>query len=317
METEIVPRKKLGFAEFCAVCGEAQPFSKQIPYPYRNGKTNAHQPDWISFCQKCGLGIATPKVSEEYLNEYYSIQPSAWGDFSQWTGPVDFPVHYVLGKARWKNIKSFLPSGCKKLRVLDIGAGNAALGFAMLDEPALVSEYIAFDLDKRVLNRVGQLWPEKSEIKFTIASSLDEIRDSVDVVVFSHIIEHVQDPLGYMGQVLKYLKLGGLVFGEVPNSDFRFKPDTFPHVLFFTAENFGKLFSRLGLSKLDCSVWGSELSSHPIKVDPKSLKGLSERAVLKLRSVLPESIYFRYFDWLYGASRRSDGPWIRYVGLKK
>jgi 2-polyprenyl-3-methyl-5-hydroxy-6-metoxy-1,4-benzoquinol methylase len=55
----------------------------------------------------------------------------------------------------------------------------------------------------------------------------------LDLVILSHVLEHVTDPRGLLEKIRASLKPFGLVFIEVPCQDFTHKRVDEPHLLFF------------------------------------------------------------------------------------
>ena len=55
----------------------------------------------------------------------------------------------------------------------------------------------------------------------------------MDVIIISHVLEHVSDPKGFLSFANSFLKKGGALFVEIPCNDFQHKTIMEPHLLFF------------------------------------------------------------------------------------
>jgi hypothetical protein len=72
----------------------------------------------------------------------------------------------------------------------------------------------------------------------------------------SHVLEHVAEPGDFLAQAMSYLKPGGLIFIEVPCSDFKYKEIFDAHILFFEKRSMHHLLSELELEDIAVSYHG-------------------------------------------------------------
>ena len=66
---------------------------------------------------------------------------------------------------------------------------------------------------------VSPFWIEfgkKNKIPI-LEKSLKEIEDKFDVITAHQVLEHVENPMKFMNQILKILKPGGILHFEIPN----------------------------------------------------------------------------------------------------
>lgn len=99
----------------------------------------------------------------------------------------------------------------KKGRVLDIGSSIGAMlslfkdrGWEILGvEPSELASSVAL---KKGIPTINSVFPSK-KVK----------RNFFDAVVANHVLEHVDDPLAFLGEVAKALKKEGVVLISVPN----------------------------------------------------------------------------------------------------
>lgn len=96
-------------------------------------------------------------------------------------------------------------------RMLDIGAGRGATPH--MQYKGLVAELIGTDVDEAVLQN------EQVDRAFhTPDGSLNQLQsDYFDVVISKDVIEHIDDPKKFFGEVARVLKPGGVFIGKTPN----------------------------------------------------------------------------------------------------
>ena len=71
-----------------------------------------------------------------------------------------------------------------------------------------------------------------------------------DLIITSHVIEHLSNPKMFLNKIKGSLKRNGLIFIEVPCNDYLFKPFDEPHLLFFDKKSIKKLTEDFELLKI-------------------------------------------------------------------
>jgi SAM-dependent methyltransferase len=96
-----------------------------------------------------------------------------------------------------------------------------------------------------------------------IYESLEQIPEyeTYDVVIMSHVLEHVIDPIGFLRQVLRRIKPGGVIYIKVPNfGSYTVRyivrerwPSFLPlqHVWYFDAQSLEGLLRAVGLNVVE------------------------------------------------------------------
>jgi SAM-dependent methyltransferase len=92
-----------------------------------------------------------------------------------------------------------------------------------------------------------------------IADDLDDMPPDLqaNVIVCSHVLEHVADPRGLVQDLVRFLKEGGVLYAEVPSeiwAGIRIEQDPVTHVNFFTKGSFESLFRAAGCQIVDSGV---------------------------------------------------------------
>jgi len=205
--------------------------------------------------------FAHPQPSQVELDDYYA---------HYWDGEVAVSTpstrRYYLAQSlsrvdylRRFGIFSALPS------VLDVGAGLGLFREGMLRR-GVNHDYVAVETD-------GDQF-EDLRGRLGTASAYQRLEDvpaerKFDLVVLSHVLEHLHDPNAFVAGLMQRLRLGGLLFIEVPNRDYRYKALFESHLLFFNPKSLEKLLAHHG-KVLDVSTVGKVAARlHVAHVHPK------------------------------------------------
>jgi SAM-dependent methyltransferase len=74
-----------------------------------------------------------------------------------------------------------------------------------------------------------------------------------DLVVMSHVLEHISDPIKFIQIATSGLRQGGALFIEVPCRDWEHKDLDEPHILFFDKRPLQLLLQRAGFNDIEVS----------------------------------------------------------------
>jgi len=184
------------------------------------------------------------------------IDPSIYGTetcfmyvmFHQGDANLLPPSRYFL-----KHFPHPKPAG-RRPRLLDIGCGNGAL---LAAAEKLGYEVWGLDLDEKSIAAAKNVFG----LKDVFALTLDEFAAKIggqagrfDVVMFVEVLEHQDDPLGFVRQAKNLLAPGGVIVGSVPNRERLWAEaerkngvDWPPHhLLRLSKGSLRRLFARLG-----------------------------------------------------------------------
>jgi len=308
----------------CPVC--SWPFSngnfKLVAYPVKSREHDRDEtPDSIRFCGRCGLGVASPPFSGEKLDELY-VQGKYWQKRGQETSLRIFPVPFGLAQTRWRLIEKSIAQSkrIKKVRVLDIGAGHGYIGLvASASRNVSVGRYDAVEPDpvmRQYLQNLWKAWERKQRLSFV--DSIEQTTGNYDIVVLSHILEHARDPLYLVKSAVARLSTKGLLFIDVPNQDYLFKEDVFPHNLFFSLPSLRFLLEKEPLEIISIGTWGRNMYKSPLHTNaPRSLKIIGEIAG-RSGAFLPGKFLVPFYAWYFGVnSMDTNGTWIRALCRRK
>ena len=162
----------------------------------------------IFHCQNCGL-IQSPRVGSLYLKNFYSTNCREQRKESFTAKYREFMDK--RGEAQYEFISSSSPDNFLPKRVLDVGAGIGTTLMKYKD----ADELIAIEYDKKSIAELESrscIHVSNETIIFS-----PEYKDYFDLIILSHVFEHVNDPLDYLYKLYSVLAPQGLVFIEVPN----------------------------------------------------------------------------------------------------
>lgn len=244
---------------------------------HRFGVLGQAQKRQVFVCPKCGLGKTAGSGKSVQYHDYHR-------------DPV-----YIKASDQFKNIFQKRAKIISKFKdrgkVLEVGASTGLFLSLMKDmgwevlgiEPSGKSSAVAIKRDIPMLNTTFELANLKSE--------------SFDVIIFNHVLEHMEDPLSALKKTKKILKNEGIVFVDVPNFaslSARVKKTSWKYILpkehrwHFTPTS---LFLILQKSKLipvyweaHSGIWGY---GNPYLELWQSLRGIKKRFVWNAASLIP------------------------------
>lgn len=158
---------------------------------------------------------------EEYYDEKYFEYQQKIGEFG--------------GKVK---LKFFAPHISKEDFVVDFGCGGGYL----------LSNIVAREKVGIEINETARKQAEKLGIK-TVRSAEELENDSVDVVISSGALEHVENPLGILRDLYTKLKPGGKIVFHVPNERCETeytRSEINNHLYTWNCLNLGNLFKAAG-----------------------------------------------------------------------
>ena len=77
-----------------------------------------------------------------------------------------------------------------------------------------------------------------------------------DVVIISHVLEHVSNPIEFLKLMTLKLREGGVLYIDVPCLDYLHKDLDEPHLLFFDKKPMNILLEHLNFKKIEINYFG-------------------------------------------------------------
>ncbi|MHA1250529.1 MAG: class I SAM-dependent methyltransferase [Candidatus Helarchaeota archaeon] len=200
-------------------------------------------------CKFCKTASIFPIPSEKYLS---TINKNYWTIFAS---PNAFDKNIILKqtRSRYNYISKYVDAIYKK-KILDIGSGFAYFFDIILEHYNKIYNYNVIETDKTIYNFL-----KKKNIN-KIYSNIEEILDNdYDLIIMSHILEHLPNPKEYLMKVKKCLKDKGILFIEVPNQDFLYLENLGLHLLSFNPKALKYLLKSIGFHIIDITTVGYSL----------------------------------------------------------
>ena len=194
--------------------------------------------------------FASPMPNEAALVNYNaSYFASAHGGAP--TSRVGQAFFSAVSRLRLVFLRRFLDEHQVKVdKILEFGPGPGFFARSWLEAQPRCT-YLAVETDRschEVLTRIGvQLVDGPSAMP-------------VDLVVMSHVLEHVTAPVDFVRTATQMLRPGGALFIEVPCNDWAHKELDEPHVLFFDKPSMYKLLTDLGFVDVEMNYYGRKIS---------------------------------------------------------
>lgn len=199
-------------------------------------------------CRKCGLLQTNPRMTQESYNKFYdSLYRKLYGESDSLD--IFFNNQMLHGKEILEYVETKTHKEFKNKLVVEIGAGAGGILQAFKNKNNKVfgldlgSEYIKFGVGKGLNLKVGTI------------KELKELNEKPDLVIYSHVIEHILDPYKELKELRKYLKKDSIVYIEVPgvknlnrsyNQDFlRYLQNA--HVYHFSLKTLTNIAKKAGL----------------------------------------------------------------------
>jgi ubiquinone/menaquinone biosynthesis C-methylase UbiE len=271
----------------CPVCESA---SIELIRNYRSEKAIFAKLK-LAKCNDCELVFVDPMPSEEILQNYNSNYfITAHGGIPQDVIAQSF--FSGIAGLRLNHIEYYLQKN--RLRVsdiLEIGPGTGI--FAKKWRSAYPeNNYYAVETDTSCygsLEETGVIISKPEEIK-----GLDK---EFDLVIMSHVLEHVSDPTGFLTSIKEFLKKDGVIFIEVPCNDWQHKPEDEPHLLFFNKKPMQQFMESLGFINIQLSYHGKSIEELKNGKTKRSL-------IMRLYDALIKKGRYRLASYLYNGESR-------------
>ena len=196
-----VPRE----CERCPSCGSLRIYELDL-LPLRH-PVSGWRTGFVSGCDDCGLVFSNPQPTPEELKRFYS-PTGEWGSRrvggAENTGEPGDATRSASWSKVFDPIRQSVTTPPPGAKALDFGCGNGKL------------------LD--ALQECGwDTWGVESAVDGTFPRHhrLDAVPDTpvFDLIVATHVIEHVADPLGLLRKFARAGRIGGYLLVSVPRFD--------------------------------------------------------------------------------------------------
>jgi SAM-dependent methyltransferase len=209
----------------------------------------------LVLCSVCELVFVDPMPSAEQL---YAYNRSYFKNAHDGL-PTDRATMLFLSdiaRLRLRHVRSYLTEWqLSPGSVLEIGPGRGSFCENYLAEnPAI--KYVVVESDGASQAHLRELGAEV----FSNLEEMAQMERQFDLLIMSHVLEHVSTPLEFLRNAVGLLNPGGAIFIEVPCRDYEFKDVLEPHLLFFDKLSMQKMLDRLDLTDIRLSYHGKDIN---------------------------------------------------------
>jgi SAM-dependent methyltransferase len=196
-------------------------------------------------CENCGFMVYDPRPEDSDIKNKYlylrEIHPDIGGQegHSELANALDRNRSFRI----FQSINSHFES--RSLKVLDYGGGNGRLLIPFLEEG---HNCFLVDYSENTISEVKKLGNDINDI---------DKKERFDVIICSHVLEHVAEPNVLIGELRRHLKTNGIIYAEVPLeiwTGLRIDADPVTHINFFTPNSFRTLFINNHFRLLDSVI---------------------------------------------------------------
>jgi len=169
-------------------------------------------------CRDSGLVFTDPRPTPEQIKRFYSDEYRQSYKGTMTPKPKHVLRAGRLAQERLEEIKDFLKPGSS---ILDVGSGGGEFVYTCKlngwDASGIEPNkgYANFSVDEYGIDVDCNFY---DEVKFK--------QESFDTITMFHVLEHLEDPVGSISQLTKFLKTDGTFIVEVPNVEYT---DTAPN----------------------------------------------------------------------------------------
>jgi SAM-dependent methyltransferase len=256
--------------------------------------TTWRDPDWtIMRCTACATEYVAPMPSEEDLHGLY--------EWSRYASPLYQRRDAVSDKnllvaTQFLEEAESLTGGTKRL--LEIGCSTGLLMRVARDRNW---EVHGIEWDGKTADYARTTFG-LDVVTGNALSALDVVEGKFDLIVLSHVIEHVPYPRKLLEEVVCHLSPGGVIAIRVPNAGSKmvrfvgrswgwYQPPI--HLIYFTADSFGVVSDQLGLSLASVVARKGEGNSLPLELLKAVFKVLLGRRSRNLVGSMESVVVYR------------------------
>lgn len=303
----------------CPICNSS---NLSIIRPYKSN-SSIFRLTKLTKCNSCALTFANPMPSrdiwDKYNSDYFNV---AHGGIVTDYNTINF--FKGIAAIRMIFIIKYLHLYSVKVNsILEIGPGVGYLAEKWLKfHPGI--EYSVVETDKSCHKSLDKLGVK-------VYKNIDEISQlsNFDLVIHSHVLEHVCSPIDFLKTNTNNLKSGGVLFIDVPCNDWKFKEQDEPHLLFFDkASMFYLLNNKLNHRDIQISYHGKDIENILKTTKINFFRKLSKKLYLNYLVIIISWLFFKdksyltlkefvmIYDYKPHCINRKESWWLRSISIK-
>lgn len=198
-------------------------------------------------CLKCGLVRSNPRINETYMANFY--KSDKYRIFTTENKTQDYLNLFRISKHIYKNLKNYIKP---KSKILEIGCGGGwnLLSFLRSGHKVYGTEYSS------ELKKISKFKGVK-----ILNNDLNLINQKFDIIIVSHVLEHLYDINKFFFNLKKIINNNGLIYIEVPSIEKKYSLDQiqFFHNYYFTKNTLIKYCTK---NRFKIFKWAHTLNIH-------------------------------------------------------
>ena len=168
----------------------------------------------VKICTTCGLIQTAPRMTQEAYNEFYNSEYRRLYEGRLNASPESFQLQYQRGQRIVAYLSQFWGKSPEDSLVLEVGCGSGGVLRAFQEQGFLVK---GIDLGEEYVHYGQETYGLDLEVSTLAGLHLDR---PPDIIVYSHVMEHILDLPAEFAEIRKVLDKNGLLFIEVPGVKF-------------------------------------------------------------------------------------------------
>ncbi|GGF92282.1 class I SAM-dependent methyltransferase [Paenibacillus abyssi] len=188
----------------CKICGSDR-------YDVKFSKVDKYSKESFDIvnCYACGFSLVYPEPLNQELINYY---PSEYTPYNIKKNNIISWIKTVLIKREIKKIKKLF-GGKKQISVLEVGCGNGEFLYHLKENTGW--NVLGLEFNENAVNVARKNFGLDVRVSTLEESNIS--KESVDLVILRHVIEHIHDLKGFMDTLNSTLTKGGILYQLTPN----------------------------------------------------------------------------------------------------
>jgi 2-polyprenyl-3-methyl-5-hydroxy-6-metoxy-1,4-benzoquinol methylase len=238
----------------CLLCGKDATLKS-------TNKVGYQEPDTfhIWHCLHCNTAFSMPRVNTDNLYELvykHAENISGYNNYLNLYKDVKTkkkPLRYLISKnlAFWSIIHVLKKKKIRKTAtILEVGAGYGYFTYALHEAGY---NAVGLDISKEAIDKALQSFGNYY-VREDIFNYAETYPESVDIIILTEVIEHVENPMEFIRALAKLLKKGGYTILTTPNKSF-YQADVIwssanppMHLWWFSEDSMAYIAQELNLS---------------------------------------------------------------------
>lgn len=219
-------------------------------------------------CKQCSLGRTDPVLDDASLASFYEFEFSRLHRGA--TSPTEKYLEYVIpaGESLYKFLETQIPTG-DLTTVAEVGC---ATGANLLPFQSAGKQVVGFDFDESYM-----AYGKDRGVAMQYGDYKESLpHESQDLLILSHVLEHLPDPVSELRELALRVKAGGFLYVEVPGifsitQRWKHTPGLYhqnDHIYHFHEAYLRAVFESLGLEVVYCDQWCKAIVKRPLVWEP-------------------------------------------------